>query len=111
MRELDITKDAVDQLASKVNEAEKVLSTSQERIQYLVGKLADQSGQGLVRNAEGANEPGPFWKFEGQMKSFLADLQQVQSYNSTIKRIFECINTARALQKTALRQCVSSYVK
>lgn len=55
-QELQLTKDTVDQLVSKVDEAERRLSASQERVQYLEEKLAEQFNQLLAKYAEVANK-------------------------------------------------------
>lgn len=65
VQELELTKDTVDQLASRVDEAEKVLGAFQKHIQYLVEKPAEQSNQLLAKDAEVENEHERLSKREG----------------------------------------------
>lgn len=108
---LELTKDTVDQLASKVDEAENPLGASQEHVHYFEEKLADQSNPVLAKEAEATNERDRLSKPEVQVMSLPADLQQARAPNATEKNLLEGIRTALALQKTASQQRISSYVE
>lgn len=111
VQELDLTKDRVDEPAGRVDEAEKALSASQERVQYVEGNLSKLSNEKLSKDAEAANERERLSKLGGQVTSLSADLKQARAQNMTDKHLLEGVKTALALQKTASQQRISNYIK
>lgn len=56
VQEIQDTKDTAELLATKVDEAEKMLGASQEHVQHLEVKQAEQSSQLLAKDAEAGNK-------------------------------------------------------
>lgn len=111
MKKFELTKDAVDQLATTVKEAKMALAASQEYIQYLEDQVAEHSYQLLAKDAEAANDREPLSKLECQVTSLSADVQQVQALYATGMDLLKGIKTALALKEKASQQGIWSYVK
>lgn len=111
VQELNLTKETVDQLATKFDEAEGVLAAPQDHVQYLEDRIVEQSDELLANCAEAENEPELLSKFEEQVTSFLANLQKARVQNETDGDLLEGARTALTLQKRMFQQRLSNYVK
>lgn len=111
MQELELTKDTVDRLATNVFEAEKALAVSQEHVQYLENRHAEQSNQVIAKDVKAADECETILRSEREAASFSADLQQARAQNATDKYLLRGVQTALASRKKASQRRISNHVK
>lgn len=89
VQEIELTKDTVDHLATKVDKAEKALSIYQEPVQYLEDRVGEKSNKMLAKDGEVMIERERLANLESRVRSLWAVPQQSRETNMTDKNVLK----------------------
>lgn len=111
IQELELSKNTLNQLATRIDEAEKSLVASQERVQYFEDRGSEQFNQLLAKNAKAVNECERLLTLKTPVTRLSENLGKARVQNSTDGKLLKGVRTALVSQKTAGQQRISNYLE
>lgn len=109
-QELKLTKDAVQNLATKLNEAEEVLVAFQKQLKYLHDNMMEQSTQPLSKDTDVVSEHGRLSNFMEDMASFSMSPNQARTQSALKTYLLNVFKTALVSQEMENQHCIFSFI-
>lgn len=109
VKELELSMDTVEQVATRVDEILRALADFQEPGQYLEDRVAKRSSQLLGEDNVASVELWQPPMLENQVTSFWTDQQQARIQNTFGRDLLEAVRAVMDLQKAVSQQLITNF--